>query len=231
MAVLVLVRHGESRWNLSNRFTGWVDVPLSENGVREAERVAIHCKKFDYSVAFTSVLARAQATLLIILARQDKTGIFQHAENFRYSKWTHLPKRQEEDMPIFENAALNERYYGELQGMNKRAAEKKYGKKNVLAWRRGYVARPPGGESLKETHARVRRYLVQRILPRVRRGENVLVVAHGNTLRAIIKHLERISDNDISFVDLPEAKPFVYEHRRGRFVRTEGKYQFKRPLR
>ncbi len=232
MAILVLVRHGESRWNLSNRFTGWVDVPLSENGIKEAERVAHHCQQFDYSVAFTSVLARAQATLLIILARQNKTGIFQHVESPRYSKWVRRSnKLNVEDLPIYTNAALNERYYGELQGMNKRAAVKKYGKKKVIAWRRSYIDKPPGGESLEETHARVHKYLVRNILPKVRRGENVLVVAHGNTLRAVIKHLENISDKDISFVDLPEAKPFVYKFHHGRFMRIEGNYHFKRPLR
>lgn len=232
MAVFVLVRHGESRWNLSNRFTGWVDVPLSENGIKEAERVAVHCKQFDYSVAFTSVLARAQATLLIILARQNKTGIFQHAESPRYSKWVRFSNKLNiDDMPIYANAALNERYYGELQGMNKRAALKKYGAEKVIAWRRGYADRPPGGESLRETHARVHKYLVRNILPRVRRGENVLLVAHGNTLRAVIKHLEKISDEDISFVDLPEAKPLVYEYRRGRFVRVQGNHHLKRPFR
>lgn len=232
MGTLVLVRHGESRWNLSNRFTGWVDVPLSENGIREAGRVAAHCRKFAYDTAFVSALSRAQETLLIILARQGRTGIFQRPENSRHAGWIRKSNVcGPDDLPVHVSDALNERYYGELQGMEKRAAEKKYGEKKVLAWRRGYAARPPGGESLEETHARVHPYLVRKILPRVRRGEDILVVAHGNTLRAIIKHLEGVSDDDIAFIDLPEAMPLAYRHRHGRFTHVEGDYRFNRPLR
>jgi 2,3-bisphosphoglycerate-dependent phosphoglycerate mutase len=115
--------------------------------------------------------------------------------------------------------------------MEKGSAEKKYGKDKVQAWRRGYTNRPPRGESLEEAHARMHPYLVKKILPRVRRGENILVTAHGNTLRAAIKHLEGISDEQIALVDLPEAKPLIYEYRKGRFVRIEGEYKLDRPLR
>ncbi|MBI5654126.1 histidine phosphatase family protein [Candidatus Uhrbacteria bacterium] len=232
MGKLVLVRHGESRWNLSNRFTGWIDIPLSENGIKEAGRCAVHCKDFDYSAAYTSTLTRAQETLLIILSGQARTGIFQHADDTRYSGWIRNSNRRVgDDIPIFSSSALNERYYGMLQGMDKTAAERKYGKDKVKAWRRGYADKPPHGESLEEAHARMHPYLVRNILPKVRRGETVLVTAHGNTLRAAIKHLEGISDQDISYVDLPEAKPLVYEYSRGRYQRIEGEYGFDRPLR
>jgi 2,3-bisphosphoglycerate-dependent phosphoglycerate mutase len=232
MSSLVLVRHGESRWNLSNRFTGWIDVPLSKKGVNEAERVARHCIKFEYSVAFTSALERAQATLTIILSQQNRTGIFQHPKNRRYSKFVENGKnRKLDDLPVFVTEELNERYYGELQGMEKQNAERRYGKKNVVAWRRAYTARPPGGESLKEACTRVNAFLTKYILPRVRRGDTVLCVAHGNTLRAIIKHLEHISDHDISFVNLPHATALVYTFSRGHFSRTEGAYRLDRPLR
>lgn len=232
MGNLVLVRHGESQWNLSNRFTGWVDVPLSEKGIREAGRVADHCRSFHYSAAFTSTLWRAQTTLSIILARQDRTGILQHARDPLHAGWVrHSNKLSGGEIPVYADAALNERFYGELQGMEKRAAEKKYGKTKLLAWRRGYADRPPGGESLEEAHARVHPYLVRNILPRVRRGEDVLIAAHGNTLRAAIKHLEGISDEEIAFVDLPVARPLVYRYRQERFVRIEGEYRLDRPLR
>ncbi len=232
MSKLVLVRHGETRWNLANLFTGWVDVPLSQDGIREAERVGVFCRKFRYVAAFTSELARAQETLFIILARQDRTAVLHHSENPRYFRRSrYSADRAHDDIPVYESIALNERYYGKLQGMEKGAAEKKYGKDRVFAWRRGYADRPPGGETLKETHVRVHEYLKKRILPKVRGGQNVLVVAHGNTLRAVIKHLEGISDKDIAFVDLPEATPVVYERRRGRFVRIEGEYGLSRPLR
>ncbi len=232
MGMLILVRHGESRWNLSNRFTGWVDVPLSEKGIREAERCAIHCKRYEYSAAFTSNLTRAQETLLIILSKQERTGVFQHEDDPRYSRWIRGSNYSDHnDIPIFASTALNERYYGALQGMEKDAAEQKYGKKKVLAWRRGYTDKPPRGESLEEAHARMHPYLMKKILPRVKRGENILVTAHGNTLRAAIKHLEGISEDQIAFVDLPQAKPLVYKFRHGRFERIEGEYHLDRPLR
>lgn len=232
MGILVLVRHGESRWNLCNRFTGWIDVPLSEKGIKEAEECAVHCKKYEYSAAFTSNLTRAQETLLIILSQQNKTGVFQHDHDPKYSNWLRGSNRcSGDDIPVFPSAALNERYYGSLQGMDKDAAEKKYGKEKILAWRRGYSDRPPRGESLEEAHARMHPFLVKKILPKVRKGENVIVTAHGNTLRAAIKHLEEISDDQITHIDLPQAKPLVYEFNRGRFTRIEGEYQLDRPLR
>ena len=232
MGILTLVRHGESRWNQCNRFQGWIDVPLSEKGIEEAKRCAEHCKRYQYTATFTSNLTRAQETLLIILSKQDRVGIFQHEDDKRYSKWIRGSNHcGGSDTPVFASAALNERYYGLLQGMEKSVAEKKYGKDKVLAWRRGYTDRPPQGESLEEAHDRMHPYLVKKILPRVRRGENILVTAHGNTLRAAIKHLERISDDQITHIDLPEAKPLVYEYRKGQFVRIEGEYQLDRPLR
>jgi 2,3-bisphosphoglycerate-dependent phosphoglycerate mutase len=232
MGKLVLVRHGESRWNLCNRFTGWIDVPLSEKGIKEAEACAVHCKKYEYSAAFTSNLTRAQETLLIILSQQERTGVFQHDHDLRYSRWIRDSNRcSGSDIPVFASAALNERHYGALQGMEKGAAEKKYGKEKVRAWRRGYTDKPPRGESLEEAHARMHPHLMKKILPRVKRGENIIVTAHGNTLRAAIKHLEVISDQDISYIDLPEAKPLIYEFRRGSFVRIEGEYHMNRPLR
>ncbi len=233
MGHLVLVRHGESRWNKCNRFTGWVDVPLSGEGIREAGLCAKHCQEFDFSAAFTSKLERAHSTLNIILARQNRTGIVQHEHDQKFYKWQKYSNGcGTDDIPVVESTDLNERYYGSLQGMEKGEAEKKYGVQRVLEWRRGYEARPPGGgESLKETFARVHPFFIKNILPRVRRSEDVLVVAHGNTLRAMIKHLEGISEVDIAFVDLPKAKPIVYKFHAGKFVRRAGEYHFNRPLR
>lgn len=232
MSYLVLVRHGESRWNVGNRFTGWVDVPLTAKGIREAVRCSMHCRAFDFDAAFTSNLERAQSTLLIILSLQNRTGIFQHEGQGKHYRWFCTSNKcLPNDIPIFESEALNERYYGKLQGMEKHAAERRYGKAKALAWRRGYADRPPGGESLKDTFARAFPYLSRRVLARVKRGENVLLVGHGNTLRATIKSLEGISDHDIALVDLPEGRPIVYEVRRGTFTRVKGSYRFNRPLR
>lgn len=232
MSILVLVRHGESRWNECNRFQGWVDVPLSENGVREAEHCAKHCKEFDFSAAYTSALVRAQETLLLILAQQGRTGIFQHDHDPRYSKWVKTSNHcGDGDIPIFETQTMNERYYGDLQGMEKIEAEKKYGKSKLLVWRRGYEERPPNGESLKEVFERVHPYFMKHVQPRLKRGETVLLSGHGNTLRSIIMHLEHITEEDIAFVDLPGARPLVYEFTRGKYKRIAGEYQFDRPLR
>lgn len=233
MGNLVLVRHGESRWNQCNRFTGWIDVPLSEKGMREAEQCASHCKKFDFTVAFTSKLERAHGTLFIILSKQNRTGIVQHEHDARHYQWVRRSNHcGEGELPVYESTALNERYYGSLQGLEKSAAEKKYGKDKVLAWRRGFTARPPGGgESLEDTFNRVEPYFSRHILPRVKKSEDVLFVGHGNALRAAIKHIENISDENIAYIDLPEAKPLVYDYSRGTFKRISGEYNFERPLR
>jgi 2,3-bisphosphoglycerate-dependent phosphoglycerate mutase len=233
MGHLVLVRHGESRWNQCNRFTGWVDVPLSEAGIEEAEKCAHQCKKFDFAAAYTSKLERAHSTMNVILAHQNRTGIVQHEHDKKHYKWVaHSNGCGTDDIPVIESTALNERYYGRLQGLEKGEAEKKYGKEKVLAWRRSYDAKPPGGgESLEETFNRVLPFFRKYILPRVRKSDDVLVVAHGNTLRAMIKFIEKISEIDIAFVDLPQAQPIVYEYKRGGFKRISGEYHFNRPLR
>lgn len=232
MGALVLVRHGESRWNQCNRFTGWVDVPLSENGIKEAQGCAEHCKRFQFDSAFTSDLERARQTLLIILSLQGHTAIVQHPEDSRYRRWTRLSNRcGGNDIPVFTSPLLNERFYGALQGLEKSAAERRFGKENIFQWRRGFTDRPPDGETLKETFKRVHPYFVRRILPRVRRGETVFLAGHGNTLRGIIKYLENIGDEDVVFLDLPHGHPLVYTFRRGHFIRTEGELKFNRPLR
>lgn len=232
MGTLTLIRHGESRWNLHNRFTGWVDVPLSERGICEAQECAKHCKKFSFDVAFTSLLGRAHQTLFTVLASQGETAVFQHAEDAQYHRWIRLSNKcRSGDIPVFESILLNERFYGTLQGMNKKEAERNFGKERVFKWRRGYKERPPGGETLKETFERSNPFLVDTILPYVKKGAHALIVAHSNTLRATVKYLEKIDDVDIPFLDFPLALPFVYTYRRQTFSRTQGDYRFDRPLR
>lgn len=233
MSKLVLVRHGESRWNLDNRFTGWVDVPLSVNGIREAQLTAKKLKGISFDVAFTSKLTRAQSTLLIILSEQNRTGVFQHIGEGEYYKWTCASNRCSiHDIPILTDKRLNERYYGLLQGMDKKEAQKRYGQEKLFLWRRGYALRPPKGESLKQTFERVYPYFNKKILKRVKKGDDVLLTAHGNTLRAIMKKLEGISDKDIPFLDLPKGKPIMYEYKHGKCICMNPEdYSFKRPLR
>ncbi len=229
---LVLVRHGESRFNTLNLFTGNIDVSLSSAGLKEAQRVGRHCKKFDYDVVFTSHLERAQETLLVIIAPQKKIGIFHHEISARHNTYLNLSERlKTEVLSVYVSSDLNERSYGILQGMNKTSANRTYGAGKVLAWRRSYKKCPPKGESLKDVYERVISYFERHIYPRMKRGETILVVAHGNTLRALVKYLEHISDENISSVDLPFAQPLVYTHDDDTFVRTEGLYTLERPLR
>ncbi|GIV27760.1 MAG: 2,3-bisphosphoglycerate-dependent phosphoglycerate mutase [Bacteroidia bacterium] len=188
MSKLVLVRHGQSAWNLENRFTGWVDVPLSENGIKEAEQAAQKLSGLKFDIAFTSALQRAQNTLKIILEKTNQTHI-----------------------PVFSNQALNERMYGDLQGMNKDEARQKFGDEQVKIWRRSYDIAPPNGESLKDTAARVIPYFEQNILPHIQQNKNVLIVAHGNSLRALVMYLEKMTPEQILNFELGTAVPRVYE--------------------
>jgi 2,3-bisphosphoglycerate-dependent phosphoglycerate mutase len=187
--LLVLVRHGQSEWNLKNLFTGWKDVDLTDTGVTEARAAGKKLKARDlkFDVAFTSDLKRAQRTLDLILEEMGQSGI-----------------------PITRNQALNERDYGELVGLNKDDARKKWGDEQVLQWRRSYDVPPPGGESLKDTVARALPYFVQEILPRVLRGERTLVSAHGNSLRALVMVLERLTPEGILKRELATGVPIVY---------------------
>ena len=227
----MLVRHGESRWNSCNRFTGWVDVPLSEEGIQEAEKCAHECAKFSFNAVFTSSLERAQSTALIILAHQNRNGIFQHLEDPRYKNWIHESNQcGGDDIPIYKTQEFNERYYGKLQGMDKDEAREKYGADMVEGWRRGYKNRPPEGETLEEVHARTLPYFFDHILPRIQKNEVILIAAHENSLRAIVKELEGIDDEDISHVNLPTAEPIIFEVGEGDcFTRVSGEYTFTHP--
>lgn len=229
---LVLVRHGESRFNTLNLFTGWIDVPLSRVGISEAQRAAKHCMQFNYDAAYTSHLERAHETLLVILSEQKKIGVFQHEQNSRYAVQSGASSElKRKVLPIFTTADLNERAYGALQGVDKNTANRRYGRAQVFAWRRSYLERPPGGESLKDVFTRVMTYFAHTIHPRIKSGETVLIVGHGNTLRAVIKFLENIDDEKILSVDLPFARPLVYTCLQNHFFRTEGTYTLRRPLR
>ncbi len=187
MAKLVLVRHGQSVWNLQNRFTGWVDVPLSEKGKEEAYRAGELLKDIRFDVAYTSALTRAQETLRIIL---ETVGLL---------------------IPIIKDTALNERHYGALQGLNKDRARQKWGADIVHLWRRSYDIPPPEGESLKDTANRTIPFLERSIMGDIYDGRNVLVVAHGNSLRSIVMYLENLSPEEIVKVEIPTGTPIVYD--------------------
>ncbi len=232
MSHLVLVRHGESRWNNANKFTGWVDVPLSEVGIQEAILLSKKLQKMKFDVAFTSKLSRAQMTLILILSEQKRTGIFIH-EEAEHKMWKIQSNRlREEDIPIYTTYLLNERYYGILQGMDKDVARKKYGKKQVHEWRRSYTATPPMGESLQDTYHRAVPYFEEKIIEELKKKKNVIVCAHGNTLRAVLKYIENIPDEDIPNLSISTAQPIIYKYTRGKFkLDNHGfEFSFNRPI-
>ena len=183
-----MVRHGQSQWNLENRFTGSVDTPLTKLGRHEAREAGTLLKKDHFTIGFTSVLQRAIETMDIILHETGQT-----------------------DLPIERNAALNERMYGDLQGMNKTEAEQRFGADQVFRWRRGYTDQPPGGESLAEVRERIVPYFNKAILPYLQAAENVLVVAHGNSLRALLMEIEAISPEAIEKIELATGVPRQYD--------------------
>ena len=185
---LVLLRHGQSAWNLENLFTGWKNPDLTPRGIEEAKAAGQRLGKLGiaFDVAFTSALVRAQNTLKLALAEMNQT------------------------MPTTEDEALNERDYGDLSGLNKDEARKKWGEEQVHVWRRSYDIAPPGGESLKDTVARTLPFYCQKILPHVLRGENVIVAAHGNSLRALVMVLDGLNPDTIPSVELATGVPLVY---------------------
>jgi len=185
---LVLIRHGESQWNLENRFTGWVDVPLSPKGEQEAREAGNKLQAFKFDQAFTSVLSRAINTLGIVLEVLNQTAI-----------------------PVTKHEALNERMYGELQGLNKADTVEKFGEQQVKLWRRSYDIRPPGGESLKDTAERVIPYYEQEIWPELVQGKHVLVVAHGNSLRALVMHLNKLTTDQVLELNIPTGAPLYFQ--------------------
>ncbi len=229
MGYLLLVRHGESRFNTVNKFTGWVDVPLSEKGVKEALMISKRIKPLRLDMAFTSHLERAHETLLIILAHQHFTGIFEHSRSHAGFDYPISVQRKDE-IPVYTSWKLNERNYGLLQGLDKEQAARKYGYKKVSEWRRGFTEKPPQGESLKDVYKRVVPYFKRNILKRVHEGQNVLVVAHGNTLRAIIKYLDNIPDHKMPSLELNPGKPFIYKSANGKLVKNFEGYSFTRPI-
>ena len=186
---LVLVRHGESEWNKLNLFTGWKDPDLTQKGVEEAKKAGqlLKAQGLKFDIAYTSALKRAQRTLTLMLEELGEPGL-----------------------RTIKDQALNERDYGELSGLNKDDARKRWGESQVLIWRRSFDIRPPGGESLKDTAARVLPYYKANILPKVTAGQNVLIAAHGNSLRALIMDLEKLTGEEILKRELATGAPIVY---------------------
>ena len=196
---LVLIRHGQSEWNKKNLFTGWKDPELTEQGIEEAIQAGNQLKQSNikFDVMFTSDLFRAQETGRLILEQMNQT-----------------------DIATIKDQSLNERNYGELAGLNKDDARKKWGEDQVHIWRRSFDIPPPGGESLKNTAERVLPYFESKILPEVIKGKNILIAAHGNSLRALVMKLEDISPDEIVKLEIATGDPLMYECSEGKIQRT-----------
>ncbi|MGB7249518.1 MAG: 2,3-bisphosphoglycerate-dependent phosphoglycerate mutase [Phormidesmis sp.] len=217
MAKLILIRHGQSTWNAANKFTGWVDVPLSHQGRQEAIRAAYKLSPYRINACFTSLLIRAIETSVICLteredALEDKSPVLKHnADDPYWHGWDRYEGNHHEEIPVFLSQALDERYYGSLQGLNKAQTAESFGFELVHQWRRSFSARPPGGESLEDTAARTIPYFKNRILAHLKSGDNVLVSAHGNSLRSIVMFLHNLSQEEVCNLELATGVPMIYD--------------------
>jgi 2,3-bisphosphoglycerate-dependent phosphoglycerate mutase len=216
MSTLILIRHGQSTWNAANKFTGWVDVPLSKRGRAEAACAAYRLSEFKIDVCFTSLLIRAIETAVICLTECEatcagKSPVLKHAKDDpQWHGWDKYEGDPAQELPIFPSAALDERYYGDLQGLNKADTTAKFGQEQVVAWRRSFRDRPPHGESLEDTMHRVLPFFRDRIFTHLLQDDNVLVAAHGNSLRSIIMELDGLSELEVAGLELATGVPIVY---------------------
>lgn len=199
MGKLVLLRHGESVWNKKNVFTGWVNIGLSDEGVKEALDAGEKMKEFSFDAIYSSKLIRAQMTVALAV----KNAVFPGALGEDYG--------ENDLIPVIESDALNERYYGKLQGKNKEGIKKEFGEEQFKLWRRSYDVQPPEGESLKMTIERTLPYCKKEIFPRVKKGETILVCAHGNSIRGIVMYLDKLSNEEVVNLEIPTGVPLIYD--------------------
>lgn len=221
MAKLIMMRHGQSEWNLSNLFTGWVDVPLSKNGIEEAFKGASLIKELPIDVIFMSSLIRSQMTAMLVMAvhSSENVPIIIHQGEGKLEEWSTIysEETKRKTIPTFVAWQLNERMYGQLQGLNKQETIEQYGAEQVKLWRRSYDTAPPGGESLEMTAARAIPYFKEKIIPFLDQEKNVFISAHGNSLRAIVMSIENLSKAEVLQLELATGAPFLYEYHSGTF--------------
>ena len=229
MALLILMRHGQSMWNAANLFTGWVDVPLTNKGIEEAIAGGKEISSLPIDEVHVSTLIRAQMTAMLALAQHDsrKTPIFQYSANedsmsqneSRMVEWAQSNDAGDDTIPVYVSWQLNERMYGDLQGLDKQETRDKYGDDQVHIWRRSYDVPPPNGESLELTAARTIPYLQSVITISLAEGKNVFVAAHGNSLRSIVMSIENLSKEEVLNLEIPTGQPIVYEWIEGAWQR------------
>jgi 2,3-bisphosphoglycerate-dependent phosphoglycerate mutase len=222
-AALILIRHGESLWNEKNLFTGCVDVPLTKKGVEEAIEAGKRISNIPVDVIYTSSLIRAQMTAMLAMTqhRRKKVPIFVHNESEQARSWSRVYSEdtKKQSIPVIASWQLNERMYGELQGLNKQETADRYGKEQVHEWRRSYDVPPPNGESLEMCAERAVAYFRENIEPQLLSGKNVMIAAHGNSLRSIIMYLDKLTSQEVISLELSTGIPLLYILKNGKFMR------------
>lgn len=221
MSKLILLRHGQSLWNKDNRFTGWVDVPLSAEGILEATAAGKTIATIPINCIYSSTLIRAQMTAMLVMQDHlsSSVPVLMHNESQRMADWSkiHSQEALNKCIPMYADWRLNERYYGLLQGADKQETREKYGEEQVKIWRRSYDIPPPEGESLEMTAKRTLPCLDERIIPELKQGKTVLIVAHGNSLRSIVMRLECLSKEAILDYEIATGQPIIYTYENNAF--------------
>ncbi|MEX1013334.1 MAG: 2,3-bisphosphoglycerate-dependent phosphoglycerate mutase [Waddliaceae bacterium] len=224
MSVLILMRHGESVWNKRNQFTGWVDVPLSEKGIKEALEGGKKIADIPIDVIIITTLIRAQMTAYLAMSQHHskKVPIVVESDE-KLKEWGKIysEEAKENSIPVYKCWELNERMYGELQGFNKAKTAEKFGKEQVHTWRRSFDIAPPNGESLKMTSERSIPYFENTIVPMLAEGKNVFVSAHGNSIRSIIMDLDNLSEEEVVNLEVPTGEPIIYDYLEGTFKKRK----------
>lgn len=226
-AKLILLRHGQSLWNKLNLFTGWVDIPLSWEGIQEAIDAGKKISDIPIDVIFVSSLIRAQMTAMIAMTqhKSGKVPLMLHPGEGKLEEWAkiHNPKATKTTIPVVAAWQLNERMYGDLQGLNKKETMEQYGEEQVQIWRRSYDIPPPNGECLADTAARAIPYFQEKVVPHLASGQNVFISAHGNSLRSIIMSLDNLSKEEVLKLELGTGVPVIYEYCTGEFKKLHEK--------
>lgn len=210
--MLVLLRHAESVWNQKNRFTGWIDIPLSSKGIEDSLKVGEKLKTFSFTKVFISNLTRTEQTAMLALSKGDQIPYLVHSDSDRYDPPEFLKK---EMLPVYVTEALNERYYGDLQGLDKDETRAKYGAQQVHIWRRSFDIAPPRGESLKLCSERTLPWFEEVVLPLMKKGEKVLIVAHGNSLRSIVMGIKNLSEEEILNLEIATGEIVSFSYQAG----------------
>jgi 2,3-bisphosphoglycerate-dependent phosphoglycerate mutase len=221
--LLILMRHGQSQWNLSNLFTGWVDIPLSSKGIEEALDGGRKIRDLPIDRIYTSSLIRAQMTAMLAMSvhHSQKVPVILHPGEGKLEEWAQIysTEAQKQTIPVICAWELNERMYGELQGLNKSETAAKYGAEQVHIWRRSFHVPPPNGESLEMTAARSIPYFENHIISHLQAGQNIFIAAHGNSLRSIIMKLDKLTQEEVVRLELATGEPVVYEYIQGQFTK------------